>query len=86
MPYCFFAKRSKKSAKKLDVEDLLDDRDRKIIQLIKEKGPITPGELLKELGIPRSAFYRRINRLVKEGLVEQFTVGGKTYYKIKGEG
>jgi DNA-binding Lrp family transcriptional regulator len=63
---------------------LLDDRDRAIISYLKEKGLTTPGELLKTIGIPRSAFYRRINRLKKEGLIEQVSVAGKTYYRLKG--
>jgi len=65
------------------VEELLDDRDRTIISLLRERGMMTPGELLKGTGIPRSAFYRRINRLKKEGIIEQVSIAGKTYYRLK---
>ncbi len=61
----------------------LDDRDKAIVITLKEKGPVTPGELLKELDIPRAAFYRRINRLKQAGIIEQFEVGGKVYYRLK---
>jgi len=44
---------------------------------------MTPGELIKETGIPRSAFYRRINRLKKEGIIEQVSIAGKIYYRLK---
>ncbi|MGC8909237.1 MAG: winged helix-turn-helix transcriptional regulator [Fervidicoccaceae archaeon] len=64
-------------------EEFLDDRDRAIISLLREKGLMTPGELLKATGIPRSAFYRRINRLKREGIIEQINMAGKTYYRLK---
>ncbi|MGC8557069.1 MAG: helix-turn-helix transcriptional regulator [Fervidicoccus sp.] len=80
--YLYF--RGPKKGKSLEEKiKYLDDRDRKIVEIIREKGPITPGDLLNQLNIPRSAFYRRINRLKKDGIIEQFEVGGKVYYKLK---
>ena len=69
-----------------EIEDYLDERDRSIINLLKERGPMQPSEMIRILDMPRSAFYRRINRLKEMGLIEQISLKGKTYYKIKEKG
>lgn len=66
-----------------DIETYLDDRDKAIINYIKEKGSATPTEIMEATGIPKSAFYRRINRLEKLGIIEIIDLGTKKVYKIK---
>ncbi len=71
-----------KSRPKTSISDFLDERDKAIVNLLESRGPLTPKDMLEALGFPRSAFYRRINRLKNEGIIEQFEIGGKVYYKL----
>ncbi|MEM0046268.1 MAG: winged helix-turn-helix transcriptional regulator [Fervidicoccaceae archaeon] len=81
----FFAAKDKEDTEEKEIikEEFLDERDRAIISLLRERGLMTPGDLIKATGIPRSAFYRRINRLKKEGIIEQISIAGKIYYRLK---
>jgi len=71
------------SKRKSDIEAYLDDRDRAIINYLKEKGSATPTELMEATGIPKSAFYRRISRLEKLGIIEIVDLGMKKVYRLK---
>jgi len=73
----------RKALKQSDIEAYLDDRDRAIINYLKEKGSATPTELMEATGIPKSAFYRRINRLEKLGIIEIVDLGMKKVYRLK---
>lgn len=78
--------RRKKPGGESDIEVYLDDRDRAIVNYLREKGSATPTELMEATGIPKSAFYRRINRLEKLGIIESIDLGVKKIYKLKGKG
>lgn len=71
------------SKRKSDIEAYLDDRDRAIINYLKEKGSATPTELMEATRIPKSAFYRRISRLEKLGIIEIVDLGMKKVYRLK---
>jgi uncharacterized membrane protein len=79
----YLVSRKKASKGKSDIEAYLDDRDRAIINYLKEKGSATPTELMEATGIPKSAFYRRISRLEKLGIIEIVDLGMKKVYRLK---
>jgi len=64
-------------------ESYLDERDKAIISFLREKGPSTPSEIMAATGIPKSAFYRRVSRLEKLGLLESVDLGTKKVYRLK---
>jgi len=64
-------------------ESYLDERDKAIISFLREKGPSTPSEIMAATGIPKSAFYRRVSRLEKLGLLESIDLGTKKVYRLK---
>ena len=59
-----------------------------LYQLIKEKGPITRGEISKLTNIPRTTLYDYIIEFVRENKIEKFPVSTKKrgrpliYYRI----
>lgn len=52
----------------------LDDIDRKIINLLVEDGRLSYVELGKRVNLSRVAVRDRVDQLVKEGLIEKFTI------------
>lgn len=61
----------------------LDAREKMIIETLRELGEATPQEIMKKTGIPRSALYRRLSKLLKNGLIEKEQRGGRAYYRLK---
>jgi uncharacterized membrane protein len=60
---------------KLDTSGL-DDRDKAILEAIRKLGGVaTASQIMSETGIPKTPLYRRINKLVKMGFIEE--VGDK---------
>lgn len=61
----------------------LDERDREIIEALRS-GPKTAGELINTTGIPKTPLFRRLNKLVKLGLVGYKQAGNaRVYYLIR---
>ena len=61
----------------------LDDRDKKILDAIRKNGGVaTAPEIMAETGIPKTPLYRRLQKLVKYGLIEELP-GKKKRYRIK---
>jgi len=60
----------------------LDERDRKILEALKE-GPKTAGEIMQETGIPKTPLYRRLKRLMEEGLIEVVEEEGARKYRLR---
>ncbi len=60
----------------------LDDRDRAILRAL-EARPMTASELMDATGIPRTPLYRRLKRLIEEGLIEAVEEGGVRRYRLK---
>ncbi len=63
----------------------LDERDRMIVDYIREHGKATASELLEKLGIPKTPLYRKLNKLVKAGILKYEVRGGVRYYVLAGE-
>ena len=65
----------------------LDDRDRAILSAIaKLGGEATASQLLSETNIPKTPLYRRLDKLVRMGLLEEGSKGGVKVYRCKRPG
>nr|WP_080843778.1 Lrp/AsnC family transcriptional regulator [Cytobacillus gottheilii] len=53
---------------------LMDKVDREILQLLTDNGRLSYVDIGKKLGLSRVAVRERVNRLVENGVIEQFTV------------
>lgn len=60
----------------------LDERDRSILEALRER-PMTAVELQQVTGIPKTPLYRRLKRLLDEGLIEYYEENGVRVYKLK---
>ena len=63
----------------------LDERDRMIVEYIREHGKATASELLENLRIPKTPLYRKLNKLVKAGILKYEVRGGVRYYLLAEE-
>ncbi len=61
----------------------LDAREKMIVDTLRELGKASPQEIMQRTGIPRSALYRRLSRLLKYGIIEKETINGRVYYMLK---
>ncbi len=60
----------------------LDERDRAILEALKHK-PMTALELQQNTGIPKTPLYRRLRKLIEEGLIEYYEEEGVRVYRLK---
>jgi uncharacterized membrane protein len=67
------------------VEEALDERDRLILETLKNMGEATAPTLQKATGIPKTPLYRKLEKLEKLGLIESEWRGGVKVYKVKPE-
>jgi CRISPR locus-related DNA-binding protein len=61
----------------------LDDRDRRILEALREHGPMGVSELSRLLGISKSVVSRKLKKLADMGLVEKTSVKGRPVYAAK---
>ncbi len=66
------------------IEDELDDRDRKILDVLKD-GMKTAQEIMDVTGIPKSPLYRRLKKLESLGYIGSIRRSGVKYFYLKGE-
>ncbi len=52
---------------------MIDDKDRKIIEMLIENGRITFTEMAKVIGITEAAVRKRVKRLEEEGIIKKYT-------------
>ncbi|MBS7611496.1 Lrp/AsnC family transcriptional regulator [Candidatus Bathyarchaeota archaeon] len=52
----------------------LDDIDRQILEALKRNSRVKYTELARTVGVTEGAIRRRVNRLVKSGVIKKFTV------------
>ena len=52
---------------------MIDDKDRKIIEMLIENGRITFTEMAKVIGITEAAVRKRVKRLEEEGIIRKYT-------------
>src|SRR4051812_2708522 len=53
---------------------IIDDTDRKILQLLIENGRMSYVDIGKELNLSRVSIRERVNQLTENGIIEKFTV------------
>ena len=53
---------------------IIDETDRKILEELRKNAKITTRELAKSLQVKRSTVHDRISKLIKEKIIEQFTI------------
>ena len=52
----------------------LDDKDYKILALLRENARLTTSEMAKELEIAQTTIHNRIKRMIESGIIKRFTV------------
>lgn len=62
--------------------EALDERDKKIIEALKKK-PMSAQELIQETNIPKTPLYRRLNKMIEDGVIEFYEEGGVRIYRLK---
>jgi uncharacterized membrane protein len=79
--------RTRRAASKLlevtALEEGLDERDKLILETLKNMGEATAPTLQKATGIPKTPLYRKLEKLEKMGLIESEWKGGAKAYRIK---
>jgi len=60
-------------------------KDKKALQILKDKGPMTAEEFSKAAKVSRSTASFRLNRLFEKGIVEKFSDGKRILFKFKSE-
>lgn len=66
----------------IDIEPLLDETDRRIVEILFE--PKSSGELAKSLGVSKPTILSRVDKLEALGLVKQVGNGPATKYVVRG--
>ncbi len=61
----------------------IDEKDMKIIDLLRMNSRASYSELSKELNISETAVRKRINKLVREGVIKRFTIDYELESEIK---
>ncbi len=69
----------------VSVENELDDRDVMLLKVLRE-GEETISSLSRKTGLSKSVVWRRVQKLIRLGLVEREDRGGSTYLRITREG
>ena len=62
----------------------LDDKDKKIIEILKEHGDYTTRQIAKKTLIPPTTVNNRIRKLKKDGVIKRFTIDLDPYKVDKG--
>jgi len=52
----------------------LDDKDLKILELLRDNARMTTSEMFKKLGMPQTTIHNRIKRMKKSGIIKRFTI------------
>ncbi len=64
-------------------EEGLDERDKLILETLKNMGEATASALQKTTGIPKTPLYRKLEKLERIGFVESEWRGGVKVYRVK---
>ena len=52
----------------------MDEKDGKILELLKENSKLTTHQISKKLNVPITTVHNRIKKLVSEGIIKRFTI------------
>ncbi len=61
----------------------IDERDREILRVLSEAGPMGVSELARKLGLSKSVVSRKLRKLAEMGLVEKIVEDGRPMYTVK---
>ena len=53
---------------------MLDEKDRKIIEVLKRDSSLSTNEIWKKTGIPQTTVHNRMKKLKEKGIIEYFTI------------
>jgi Lrp/AsnC family leucine-responsive transcriptional regulator len=56
------------------MNEIIDDKDQKIIDVLKEHGDYTTRQIAKKTLLPATTIHHRIQKLRKEGIIRKFTI------------
>lgn len=73
----------RRSAEPVIKYQALDDRDRMILDKLRELGDATAKDLMDATGVPKTPLYRRLKRLLKDGYIDVYKKDGVKYYRIR---
>ncbi|MCK4918199.1 MAG: winged helix-turn-helix transcriptional regulator [Candidatus Pacebacteria bacterium] len=80
--YFVFGGSMNKNAKKNEVLEILDEKDKKILALIEEKEKVTNNDIEKLLGIADSTATKYLQQLEDKGkIIQRGKTGKYTYYE-----
>ena len=54
--------------------NILDDKDKKILEILKEHSDYTTRQIAKKILLPITTIYNRIKKLKKDGIIKKFTI------------
>ncbi len=60
----------------------MDDMRERVISLLKERGVLHIRQLIKELNSSYTQVKRVLDQMISEGVVESFSHGGYTFYRL----
>ena len=52
----------------------MDEKDKKILELLKQKAELTTSQISKQTGYPITTIHNRIKRLKEEGIIKNYTI------------
>jgi|GEM_PF-1070247 len=65
-----------------DVSEYLDNIDKEILGVIEKMGEATARDIMDATRLPKTTLYRRLNKMIKMGIIGARARGGITYYYI----
>ncbi len=64
------------------VSEYLDNIDKEILGIIEKMGEATARDIMNVTMLPKTTLYRRLNKMIKMGIIGTNVKGGVTYYYI----
>lgn len=69
-----FYKKIIKFINKWNIHSIMDEKDKKIIAILKENSKLSTQQISKKTSIPITTVHNRIKKLEKEGIIKNYTV------------
>ncbi|MEM1610090.1 MAG: winged helix-turn-helix domain-containing protein [Sulfolobales archaeon] len=65
-----------------DISEYLDNVDKEILSIVEKLGEATARDIMDATRLPKTTLYRRLNKMIKMGIIGTRAKGGVTYYYI----
>jgi DNA-binding Lrp family transcriptional regulator len=56
------------------MQEILDDKDKRIIEILKENSDYTTRQIAKKINLPITTVHNRIRKLREQGIIKRFTI------------